>query len=99
MIRLSTSPTTNPIQPNSPADLAAIGDVFFMVKDRIHPTIGNKNERTPKPIESLSSVGKGGGGLSTLSNSSGIFSYNYTNTSSQSSLISGRPARYTSGKR
>ena len=78
-----------PIQPNSPAVLAALGEVFFMVEDWIHPTNGNKNERMPKPVESLSSSGAGdaggaggaGDGSPTLANSSGIFSYNFTNTS------------------
>ena len=48
-------PVMKPIQPNSPADLAALGEVFFIVDDKIHPTIGNRNDRIPNPIESLSS--------------------------------------------
>ena len=68
-------PEMKPIQPNSPADLAAFGEVSFMVEDRIHPTNGNRNESMPKPIESLSSVGGGGGGGGkTIPNSSGILS-------------------------
>lgn len=69
------NPTKKPIHPNTPADFAAFGEVFFMVDDRIHPTNGNRNESMPKPVASLSSVGGGGGGGGeTTPNSFGILS-------------------------